>query len=330
MYGEDFWPNGLPKSEYDFFGNPIVKQKKSTELKAQYAFKEFWLAIEQRISNPKRSITDDGRDYKNYYNLKESLKKSVNGENGMPDYYTSKLGGYFKQLQEDNPSLLYLRTEDYLNNYIYMLDDWIEKYGINRHDVIYFDPNKNNTIIHSNTDNIIDLPNDVQLSGEILNDDIIIKKGRPLGSKNKKTNKLEIYFPEHIIPLQNNGNLNEEALILAIADLVWRQNNQKDMFYISKLKLNPNQLKYVNALFINKSKKLNNPYWKINEVNGEKKLIALRKRAGFYFVNSNKEYKFYSSTKLAQLLKMNRQTLEYKLKFKSLAQVKQENLNKFS
>jgi hypothetical protein len=325
MHDIDFWPNGLSKAEYDFFGNPIQVIIKSSKLEPQYAFKEFWLAIEQRICNPSKSITDDGRDYKNYYNLKESLRKSITGENGSANYFTSKLGGYFKNLHQNDPSILYLRTNNYLKDYIYLLDNWIEQYGINRHDVVYIDLN-NIKIINETK---LEIKEDISINQIDDNLQSSVKKGRPLGSKNKKETK-ELFFPEHALSINDQGHIIIESLILAIADLVWRQNNQKDLFYINKLKLTTKQLAYVNHLFINKSNKLINKYWKINVIDGQIKLIALRKRAGYYYLNSNREHKFITLTELSKYFNLQKTTLEYKLKFKSIKDIKIELSSKFS
>lgn len=327
MHDIDFWPNGLSKAEYDFFGNPIQSTIKSSKLEPQYAFKEFWLAIEQRICNPSKSITDDGRDYKNYYNLKESLRKSITGVNGSADYFTSKLGGYFKNLHENDPSILYLRVNNYIKDYIYLLDNWIEQYGINRHDIVYIDLDKIQTINETK----LEIKEDISINqiDQNLKSDVINKKGRPLGSKNKKETK-EIFFPEHSLSIDDQGHIIIESLILAIADLVWRQNNQKDLFYINKLKLTTKQLAYVNHLFINKSNKLINKYWKINEIDGQIKLIALRKRAGYYYLNPKREHKFITLTELSKYFNLQKTTLEYKLKFKSIKDIKIEQSNNFS
>ena len=132
--------------------------------------------------------------------------------------------------------------------------------------------------------------------------------GRPLGSKNKKPAK-ETFMPSNIVKI-TDGKVDIDSLILAIADLVWRQPEKMDGFYLDLLNLNEGQRKYVNKLFMINSPLLQNSYWEIAQKGKTKVLIAKRKRAGYY---SNKNYSLLSLAYISEKSGIAKMTLQDRL-----------------
>ena len=114
-----------------------------------------------------------------------------------------------------------------------------------------------------------------------------INRGRPVGSKNQK----QIFMPIHKI-FTNEDRIDDNSLVLAIADLVWRNPNKTNLYYldfIDKSNLTDKQMKYIKALFYenaNRKNIINNPYFIVSKTGANIFLLPKRKRAGYYFYSS--------------------------------------------
>lgn len=102
------------------------------------------------------------------------------------------------------------------------------------------------------------------------------------------------FFPKHQLVVKD-GKVVLESIIMAIADLVWREPNKRDLFYIDKLDLSnltEAQTKYVKAVFYpnkwNKNIEVlqNNLYWTVEKSGRNNILVPLRKREGYYYIHN--------------------------------------------
>ena len=133
--------------------------------------------------------------------------------------------------------------------------------------------------------------------------------GRPIGSKNKKEQKA-LFLPFHKIP-EEEGKLNIDALIFALADIVWRFNGIIYSKAISQLLITEAQKKYVAAMIFNNSKSIENKYFSIGKVNNTTLLFAkIEIRQGYYVSNGT----LISSAKISQKTGIKKTTLISRLK----------------
>lgn len=133
-------------------------------------------------------------------------------------------------------------------------------------------------------------------------------RGRPIGSKNKKPAK-ELFMPANIVKI-NDGKVDMESFIFAIADLVWRKPGMMDGNYLDLLNLNSGQRKYINKLFMIGSELLVNPYWSFAKEGKITVLDPKRKRVGYY---SNKMHKLISLTEISEKTGIPKMTLKDRL-----------------
>ncbi len=132
--------------------------------------------------------------------------------------------------------------------------------------------------------------------------------GRPIGSKNKKVEKVT-FLPVHKIPIKEN-KLVLDSLIFAIADLVWRFDGIIYSKVISHLDISDESKKFVSALIINNSKKLENKYWYVQKVKTTYILVKkIEKRQGYYLPNGT----LMSSYEISKKTGIDSRTLRYRL-----------------
>jgi hypothetical protein len=133
--------------------------------------------------------------------------------------------------------------------------------------------------------------------------------GRPIGSKNKKEEKVS-FLPFHKIP-EAEGKLNIDALIFALADIVWRFNGIIYSKAISQLLITDAQKKYVAALILKNSISIQNKYFSIGKINDTTLLfVKMQNRQGYYVSNGI----LMSSAKISEKTGIKKTTLIYRLK----------------
>lgn len=148
---------------------------------------------------------------------------------------------------------------------------------------------------------------------EPKNEEIKRGKGRPLGSKNKKAPK-ELFMPDNIVKI-DDGKVNMESFILAVADLVWRKPGMMDGYYLDLLNLNEGQRKYINKLFMIGSDLLCNKYWSVEKKGKINVINPKMRRAGYY---SNKQHKLLSLTWMSEQTGISKMTLQDRLQKMSI------------
>lgn len=139
-------------------------------------------------------------------------------------------------------------------------------------------------------------------------------KGRPKGSKNK-TVKPEMFMPDNYIKLKDNGYVDIDSFIMAIADLVWRQPGKMDGYYLNLINISEDKRKYINKLFMINSPSLVNKYWKIAKINKITTIQPLCKRLGYY---NNKTFSLVSLTSLSTEYNIPKMTLKDRLQKMSI------------
>jgi hypothetical protein len=156
----------------------------------------------------------------------------------------------------------------------------------------------------------------VEIKNEIIPECLLKKKrGRPVGSKNQT----QIFMPIHKI-FTIKDKIDDGSLVLAIADLVWRNPNKSNLYYldfIDNSNLTDQQLKYIKALFYeneNRKNIANNPYFQITKSGSHILLLPKRKRAGYYCYNVKKNlYELTPLTKIANYLNISNKTCQRRL-----------------
>jgi len=148
---------------------------------------------------------------------------------------------------------------------------------------------------------------------EPKNEVVVRGKGRPLGSKNKKPPK-ELFMPSNIVKI-DDGKVNMESFILAVADLVWRNPGMMDGYYLDLLNLNDGQRKYINKLFMIGSDILSNKYWSVEKKGKTNVINPKMRRAGYY---SNKQHKLLSLTWMSEQTDIPMKTLQDRLQKMSI------------
>ena len=148
-----------------------------------------------------------------------------------------------------------------------------------------------------------------QVEKEIENAKTKNPGGRPVGSKNKK-NENKLFLPIHKIPTKNN-KIVLEALIFALADIVWRYDGIIYSKAISQLDLTDSQKKYVAALILKNSNSIQNKYFEVRKVNEFYLLFKkIEIRQGYYVSNGI----LMSSSKISEKTGIKKTTLINRLK----------------
>ena len=133
--------------------------------------------------------------------------------------------------------------------------------------------------------------------------------GRPIGSKNKKEIKT-MFLPVYKIP-EKEGKLDLNALIYAIADLVWRDGEFLYSSVISQLDISDPQKKYVAAMLLRDSKQIQNKYWYVHKVKSNVVFVLPKmNRQGYYLPNGT----LMSSAEMSEKTGIKKTTLINRLK----------------
>lgn len=142
----------------------------------------------------------------------------------------------------------------------------------------------------------------------------------------KEVKEKPIFFPTHKLVVKD-GKVDINSLILALADLVWREPNRKNLYYIDKLDLSEltnDQRDYIKAVFYpNKNGNIavlqNNPYWTIEKAGKNIMLVPSRKREGYYYIdNKNGNPGLVSLTTISTKLNIIKMTAKKRLDRMSL------------
>lgn len=286
--------------------------------------------LQYRISKALKDYALPGIEYKNYPNLKEAYKRAAE-----KNHYELQEWFYINFKEE----WLYLKKSDFLydgkgnkvletiieNIYIPFADK-ITKFenAKNKQNIVnktINEPIPSNDIEIENIDTIEHKKEEIKIEqeNEIIEENIKIVKlpGRPLGSKNKKPEK-EIFMPTYKLTLID-GNVDVNSVIMSIADLVWRNPNQRDFFYINKLDLSNltnDQIKFVRSLFYMNQNKTNisNNYFYVEKDGKNNILKPYGKRKGYYYIDKkNGKPNLVSLSIISNKLKLAKNTVIYKL-----------------
>jgi hypothetical protein len=279
----------------DPFGDPYgIKPKvKKTTINLFY---EFGNAVFRRLGNDNLNMK---KNYKLYPDAKHNFnQRSFNNGN----YQYSKLHFWLEDQVKSNVLSTELKCNDFLTYpYISILESYIEQYIIK-----YCEKLKVKEV------------QPVIETVKVETTAKVIKKsaGRPKGSKNKKPEK-EVYMPFHSIPC-NDGMIDNDSAIKAIADLVWRKQGMMNQEYLNYLKITDKQKNYLNALFNKNTALLENKYWKIELKGKTKVLVPKTKRAGYYGREPHGNYDLISLTYISEKVGIGKMTLIYRLKHMSI------------
>lgn len=117
--------------------------------------------------------------------------------------------------------------------------------------------------------------------------------------------------------------LPKNSIIELLAHLVWKNPGEQDIYYLNQIDFNHNQStgtdhkKMLNGIIYGNRDYLNNKYFDIEVLStGEKNIFVFRpkmKRAGYYVLDKDGQYKLKTLTELAEVLNMSKQNLKYKL-----------------
>lgn len=203
---------------------------------------------------------------------------------GIGDYYSHIVHKYQNNPQDFHNLILKYVSDNYDKCVINHNQNIIDKNAL-FYDVIkpyYFQDNNEYDTLHSN---VIKPPKSSTF--EPKNEELDYT---PHSNKKQKPT----FFPKHQLVVKD-GKVVLESIIMAIADLVWREPNKRDLFYIDKLDLSnltEAQTKYVKAVFYpnkwNKNIEVlqNNLYWTVEKSGRNNILVPLRKREGYYYIHN--------------------------------------------
>lgn len=132
-----------------------------------------------------------------------------------------------------------------------------------------------------------------------------------------------VFLPTHKLVVKD-GLVDWNSVIYAIADLVWREPNKRDLYYIGKLDLSnltEQQIKYVKSLFyMNDGRKnASNHLFSIEKRGKVNILYPARKREGYYYIdNKTGEAGLVSLTTVSNKLGLLKMTTKKRLDKMSL------------
>lgn len=210
---------------------------------------------------------------------------------------------------------LYWSTDDWVKNEQkgrFILESWIEQ-NIVKNAIKYYQKPKNisKPTLHIETPKIeVIEPKKEEVEVPVVK----IKKEKP------------VFLPNHKLVVKD-GKVDINSIILALADLVWREPLRKNLYYIDKLDLSlltDAQKDYVKAVFYpNKNGNIlvlqNNPYWTIEKSGKNIMLAPLRKRDGYYYIdNKNGNPGLVSLTTISTKLDLLKNTVKKRLDRMSL------------
>lgn len=310
-------------TEQDYYNqqyewNKSIQSSYKKKLTFQQVIQEFENSILMRITFPYDNRDIDVKDFRHIPNIVQAFEKMKSFRPSSK--YQKHTFTFMKEIITDE--MYYWKTTDWChskikNDYVLgkgfsYIDLFIEKYLLTTAKNITNKENKtSNDPTHSND---VKTPKiDVfEPENETIKDE-----------SNKKTKKEKpIFHPNHKLVIKD-GKVLLESIIMAIADLVWREPNKRDLYYIDKLDLSgltEQQIKYVKAVFYTNqyNHKVdvleNNPYWTIEKSGKNNILIPIRKREGYYYIHKDTGLpNFVSLTTVSSKLKMAKNTVIYRL-----------------
>jgi len=307
MYEEDY----QLEQQRDFYSSMMNDYNKPSKKKSQKdAYFIFESAICLRISTQHFEHKEiEAKDFRHIQGIRDAYNFI------SKNHYTTKHSFiWFNQNLKDE--WLYWSTDDWVKNEQkgrFILENWIEQ-NIVKNAIKYYQKPISipKPIMLAETPKIVVIePKKEEVEVVVVK----IKKEKP------------VYLPTHKLVVKD-GKVDVNSIILALADLVWREPNRKNLYYIDKLDLSEltnDQKDYVKAVFYpnNKNGQIavlqNNPYWTIEKAGKNIMLVPSRKRDGYYYIdNKNGNAGLVSLTTISTKLNIAKNTVIYRLSNMSL------------
>lgn len=309
MYTEDDYYLEQQRNHYNSMMNDWNKPSKKKSQKDAYFTFESSIALRIRTQ------------YFEHNRIEAKDFRHIQGINDAYDFicknhYTTKHS--FKWFNENfKNEWLYWSTDDWVKNEQkgrFILENWIEQ-NIVKNAIKYYQK----PISTPKPIIIAETPKTVVI--EPKKEEVEVA---PVKIK-KEVKEKPIFHPTHKLVIKD-GKIDINSLIFALADLVWREPNRKNLYYIDKLDLSEltnDQLDYIKAVFYPKNGNIavlkNNPYWTIEKSGKNIMLVPSRKREGYYYINNkNGNPGLVSLTDISAKLQMAKNTVIYRLANMSL------------